>query len=42
MDYIFRNRNGHIEVYDASGAFVFSADSEREAREELRHLSPHQ
>lgn len=27
--------HGHIEVYDAWGRFRFSADSEREAEEEL-------
>ena len=27
---------GHIQVYDMYGNFLFSADSEREAREELR------
>ncbi len=27
---------GHIQVYDNSGKFLFSADSEREAREELK------
>ena len=27
--------HGHIQVYDANGKFLFSADSEREAREEL-------
>lgn len=27
---------GHIQVYDAKGNFLFSADDEREAREELR------
>ena len=27
---------GHIQVYDNRGNFLFSADSEREAREELR------
>lgn len=27
--------HGHIQVYDANGNFLFSADSEREAREEL-------
>ena len=27
---------GHIQVYDISGAFLFSADTEREAREELK------
>ena len=26
---------GHIQVYDARGYFLFSADSEREVREEL-------
>ena len=26
----------HIQVYDANGCFLFSADDEREAREELR------
>ena len=26
---------GHVQVYDMSGKFLFSADSEREAREEL-------
>ena len=27
--------HGHIQVYDFQGNFLFSADSEREAREEL-------
>jgi len=27
---------GHIQVYDARGMFLFSADNERELREELR------
>lgn len=31
MRYIY----GHIQVYDHRGNFLFSADSEREAREEL-------
>lgn len=26
---------GHIQVYDGNGRFLFSADNEREAREEL-------
>ena len=30
---------GHIQVYDNKGNFLFSADSEREAREELREYS---
>jgi hypothetical protein len=27
---------GHVQVYDTCGRFLFSADSEREAREEMR------
>ena len=27
---------GHVQVYDRDGVFLFSADNEREAREELR------
>ena len=27
---------GHIQVYDSNGVFLFSADTEWEAREELR------
>lgn len=30
-----RNVHGHIQVYDQKGNFLFSADSEREAWEEL-------
>ena len=30
-----RNVRGHIQVYDRNGNFLFSADNEREAREEL-------
>ncbi len=26
----------HVHVYDSEGTFLFSADNEREAREELR------
>ena len=33
--YQIRNIRGHIQVYDVTGKFLFSADSEREAREEL-------
>ncbi len=33
--YEFRNVRGHVEVYDMWGEFLFSADNEREAREEL-------
>lgn len=34
-----RNVRGHVEVFDAWGRFCFSADSEREAREELREMA---
>ena len=34
--YSMRYICGHIQVYDNRGNFLFSADSEREAREELR------
>jgi len=30
---------GHVEVFDAAGRFCFSADTEGEAREELRELA---
>ena len=33
--YTMRNVQGHIQVYDGNGNFLFSADNEREAREEL-------
>ena len=33
--YSMRNVMGHIQVYDQQGNFLFSAVSEREAREEL-------
>lgn len=33
--YSFRNVQGHVMVYDRAGRFLFSADNEREAREEL-------
>ena len=35
MEYEIRFVRGHVEVYDAAGRFLFSADTEREAREEL-------
>ncbi len=34
-----RNVRGHVQVYDNRGNFLFSADSEREAREELREYA---
>ncbi len=33
--YSIRHIFGHVQVYDRQGRFLFSADSEREAREEL-------
>jgi hypothetical protein len=33
--YSIRYVYGHVQVYDKKGNFLFSADSEREAREEL-------
>ena len=37
--YSFRYMYGHIQVYDQCGNFLFSADSEREAREELEEYA---
>ena len=33
--FTLRNVQGHVQVYDFRGNFLFSADTEREAREEL-------
>lgn len=33
--YSIRYVSGHVQVYDLAGKFLFSADTEREAREEL-------
>ena len=30
---------GHIQVYDQNGKFLFSADNEREAREEMEEYA---
>ena len=30
---------GHIHVYDHSGMFLFSADTEQEAREEIKEYA---
>lgn len=35
--YSMRYVRGHVQVYDGSGRFLFSADNEREAREELEN-----
>ncbi len=34
--YSIKSVQGHVHVYDAAGRFLFSADNEKEAREELR------
>ena len=34
--FTMKNVHGHIQVYDYKGNFLFSADSEREVREELK------
>lgn len=33
--FTIRYVQGHVQVYDFMGKFLFSADTEREAREEL-------
>ena len=35
--YSIRYVLGHVQVYDCRGNFLFSADNEREAREELEY-----
>ena len=39
MMYQIRHVGGHIQVYDQRGLFLFSADTEREAREELENYA---
>jgi len=34
--FTIKNVQGHIQVYDYKGTFLFSADTEREAREEIK------
>ena len=34
-----KNVQGHVHVYDIRGNFLFSADSEWEAREELKEYA---
>ena len=38
MFHIIQTR-GHLQVYDKNGKFLFSADSEREVREELKQYA---
>ena len=37
-EYIIRDVNGHVEVYDLFGSFQFSADTEKEAMEDIREM----
>jgi len=37
--YFMRYVMGHIQVYDQKGNFLFSADNEREAREEMEEYA---
>ena len=37
--YSIRYVQGHIQVYDHKGCFLFSADTEREARKELEEYA---
>ena len=37
--YTMINSRGHILVYDVTGKFLFSADNEREVREELKEYA---
>ena len=37
--YSIRYVCGHIQVYDYKGQFLFSADTEKEAREELKEYA---
>lgn len=37
--YSIRYVQGHVQVYDAKGKFLFSADTEWEAREELEEYA---
>ena len=37
--YSIKYVRGHVQVYDRNGKFLFSADNEREAREELEEYA---
>lgn len=37
--YSMRYVQGHVQVYDYRGNFLFSADNEREAREEIENYA---
>ena len=37
--YTIRHIHGHVQVFDHMGKFLFSADTEKEAREELEEYA---
>ena len=37
--FTMKNVRGHVQVYDYNGNFLFSADTEQEAREELEEYA---
>lgn len=39
MGYSIENVNGHVEVYDNNGIFLFSADTRQEALSELQNAA---
>lgn len=39
MSYSIEYVNGHIEVYDEQGRFLFSADNKQEALDELQNAA---
>lgn len=39
MEYCVKYVNGHVEVFDGRGQFIFSADTEQEARQDLREIA---
>lgn len=39
MNYQLEYVGGHVEVYDAQGRFLFSADSQKEALQELEEIN---
>lgn len=39
MSYSLEYVNGHIEVYDNAGLFLFSADTKQEALAEIEHAA---
>lgn len=38
MNYKIRYMRGHVEVFDSQGNFLFSADNEYEAENEIREM----